>query len=119
MSQKLDNKLDTFLTSILKKIKILEYQGCTCGIDKQEIYEELWQLLHDMYRYYNEMRQAIVIRRCSFDDCLSPTAAVIEKRQYDTNLFSWLKRMYDQMNQLESEDWSMYIDGDICLLCGY
>ena len=41
-----------FISLVVSKIKLLEYQGCTFGIDKQEIYEELWQVSHDsVFKY--------------------------------------------------------------------
>ena len=100
--------------SIVDKIKTLEYQGCTCGIGKQEVYEELWEVSHNMYRYYDDMGQAVVVdKRRTFENCLLSTMSVIEGKlkqtQYGTSdLFPWLKHMHDQMNQLEDE-------GRICM----
>ena len=39
---------DMWVFTVLNKIKMLEYQGCTCGTDKQEIYEELWKVLQHL-----------------------------------------------------------------------
>ena len=76
MAQEYGKKLDTSLMSIRDKLKMLEYQDCTCGIDKQ-VYEELWEVLHSMYRYYNDMRQAVVLdKRPTFGNCLLPTMSV-------------------------------------------
>ena len=115
MAQEYDKKLDAFLALILNKIKMLEYQGCTCNMDKQKGYEELWVVLHDMYRYYDDMRQAVVVdKRPTFDNCLLPTMSVIErklKRCVTSDLFPWLKHMFDEMNQLEDEGQSMYVNG--------
>ena len=85
MAQEYDKKLDTFLMSTCDKIKMLEYQGCTC--DKLEIYEVLWQVLHNMYRY-DDMRQAVVVDK-HFSNCLLSTVSVIEwklkQTHYDTS----------------------------------
>ena len=103
---------DRFLSLVVSKIKLLEYQGCTCGIDKQEIYEELWQVLHDNY---DKLKPARELKR-TFSYCLSQALSLIEKQQYN-DLLPWLKRMYHEMNDLEDEGWSMYINGNICVPC--
>ena len=62
------------------------------------------------------MKQAIVIHKCSFYDCLSPTATVIERqqREYDTvEFFSWLKHMSNQMNQPEDHGVGVFV----CVMC--
>ena len=122
MAQEYGTKLDTFLILILDKIKIFEYHGCTWGIDKLEIYEDLSDVLHNMYRYYDDMRQSVIVDQCTFNNCLVPTTSVIERKlkqtQYDTSdLFPLLKHMYDQMNQLEDEGQNMYVTGNICVTC--
>ena len=45
MAQEYGKKLDAFLMLILDKIKMLEYQVCTCGIDKQAGDEELMSIV--------------------------------------------------------------------------
>ena len=103
---------ESFLSFVVDKIKLLEYRGCTCGIDKQEIYEELWQVLHDNY---DKIKQAKEVSR-SFSRCLSQTAALNEKQEYK-DLLPWLKHMYHEMNDLEDEGLSMGINGRICATC--
>ena len=103
---------DKFLSLLVSKIKLLEYQGCTCGIDKQDIYEELWQVLNDNY---DKLKRARELKR-TFLYCLSQAATLIKKQQYN-ELLPWLKRMYHEMNDLEDRAKQDMLDGTICDVC--
>ena len=77
------------------------------------------EVSNNMHCYYDDMRQAIVVPKCSFYNCLSPAAAVIERQKrecHTVELFSWLKHMYNQMNQLENNGVGVFVAGDICVI---
>ena len=90
MAQEYDKKLDTLLMLILDKIKMLEYQGCTCDIDKQDVYDVFCQVLQDMFVYYDAKNSSTVIISCFFCACLLSQTSVFHRRHsVSIDLFFW------------------------------